>query len=239
VLRDLVEALAFDTQLADRAALLTILTKLKESGKHFLLRMIAQVFQIFPQFSTNMEFQELYREIVSYPIDCFISKQPDTLPIRPHHLSVLRDLVEALAFEPFKIEKWKIGGADVEWPELVRRLCDAGFVALGAEIGGLVVEEAMRDSVLAQLMDTGHFDEAIRFGFDRDKIFRYILRIDQLKQATEILIDQHLDWFVEWLAGKKDVDALEKVQMTLKNQGRTKEATRIAEKTAGVVPSDS
>jgi hypothetical protein len=101
------------------------------------------------------------------------------------------------------------------------------------------VEEAMRDNVLAQLMDTGHFDEAIRFGFDRDKIFRYILRIGQLKQATEILIDQHLDWFVEWLAGKRDVDALEKVQITLKNQGRTKEATRIAERTAGVVPQDS
>jgi hypothetical protein len=231
--------LVLDAQLADRAALLTILTKLKESRKRFLLRMIGQVFQVFRQFAADMEFQELYREIVSYPIDCFISKQPDTLPIRPHHLSVLRDLVEALAFEPFKIVKWKIGGADVEWPELVRLLCDAGFVALGAEIGGLVVEEAMRDNVLAQLMDTGHFDEAIRFGFDRDKIFRYILRIDQLKQATEILIDQHLDWFVEWLAGKRDVDALEKVQMTLKKQGRTKEATRIAEKTAGVVPRNS
>jgi hypothetical protein len=226
--------MALDSQVPDRASLIVILRKLLAHRQRYLLKMISRVFQTFPQFSPDVEFREIFREIVSYPISCFISKHPDTIPIRPHHRALFRDVLEALAFEPFKIERWRIEGNDVDWPDLVRMLCDAGFVELGAEIGGHAIEAELRDSIMLQLLETGHFDEAIRSGFDREKVFEHILAVGQLCQATEILIDQHLDWFVDWLAKKKDARDLSIVIDTLTKQGRTKEARRIAERTAAV-----
>jgi hypothetical protein len=223
-----------DAQFSERCCLLEILNCLKQTRKRYLLRNITKMFHIFPQYALDAEFQAIYREIVSHPIDCFIAKHPDTLPIKPHHISVVRDLLDALAAEPFEVRAWRIGGVDVEWPELVRLLCDSGFVPLAAELGGMVVEAGLRATVLRQLMESRHFDEAIRFGFDRQKVFDYILEIGHLQHATEIFIDQHLDWFVEWLVDKRDVQALDHVRATLRNQGRTKEANRIAERARAI-----
>jgi hypothetical protein len=79
-------------------------------------------------------------------------------------------------------------------------------------------------------MESKHFDEVIRFGFDRQKVFDSILEIGLLQKAMEIFRDQHLDWFMD----KRDVKAMDNVQAKLKNQRRTKEANRIAQRTTAI-----
>lgn len=218
--------LCIDFQISDRDILLGLVSVLKRHRKRFMLKHICILMETFPQYVDDPEFQQNHIEILSSPLDELIQKTENTRRFSAHHLSVVRDMLDALAQEPFKLEYWIIHGARVTWNELIDKLCDVGYAQLAAEIGSMIVDKTIRQSVMMQLLSSGHFDNALRFGFDRDDIFEYIVR-DRVVQATETMIDEHFAIFVSWLSDRGDHSSLEIVKQTLMNQGRTMEVRRL------------
>jgi hypothetical protein len=218
-----------DGHVRDHELILEVLYFLKEKRKRLLLMSFSTLLQAVPDLVDNIAFRQIYREILSAPIDELISKGEDTRPFRAHHMSVVRDLLENLGDEPFEMDTWIIGGLELTWDEMIGRLCASGFSPLGAEIGGFVVDLETRNAVTYQLISLGHFDDALRFGFDKDVIFNFVIK-EGLERATQTLIDEHFVLFVEWLKSGGYEDAIERVKTALMNQGRTVEVKRMMER---------
>jgi hypothetical protein len=216
-------------QIDDRSLLLRILKILLTARKRFLLQIICSIFTVFRRYATDSEFIELYKRILSAPLEELIAKGEFTRPFKAHHLSVLRELLDAVAAEPVVLDNWVFHGHEISWDEMVQQLCVAGFAAFGAELGAMAVDPETRRSILSNLMREGHFDEALKFGFDRESVFRSIVR-DHLEQATQVLIDDHLELFSDWLSKCNDTKSIDAVARVLRDQGRTVEAKRISEK---------
>jgi hypothetical protein len=168
---------------------------------------------------------------VSAPLDEMIAKAESTRPFKAMHVSVIRQLFDVVAVEPLRIEAWIVNGAEKSWDEVVALLCCAGFASFAAELGSFVVDTQLRAAVLFQLLTLSHYDEVLRFGFDRDMIFDFVVR-EGLEHATETLVDEHFNLFVHWLKARKNDAAIDRVRATLMKQGRTKEVKRMAERLA-------
>jgi hypothetical protein len=135
--------------------------------------------------------------------------------------------LDVLALEPFSVDTWLIGSADVSWEKMVKLLCSKGFSAFGAELGAIVVDEEPQGLILAHLMLAGHFDDAIKFGSDREAIFGHIIKQGNLEDATQVVMDDHFEIFVDWLTDRRDEASMARVRAALREQGRTIEEKRI------------
>jgi hypothetical protein len=215
----------------NRSGLLRVLRLLLVGRKRFLLQVICSVFTVFPHFRNDHEFIDLYRSILSAPIEELIAKSEFTTPFRAHHLSVLREVLDAVACESAPLDNWLFRGAEVPWESIVEQLCAAGFAAFGAELGAMAVRADTRRVILSNLLRDGHFDEALKFGYDREAVFTSIIT-DHLEQATQMLVDAHLEALTDWLTARRDEESMGAVTRTLCQQGRTVEAKRHSQKLA-------
>jgi hypothetical protein len=224
--------IALADRIDDRLAILRLASRLLESRKRFLLRTIGQIFATFPHYAADEYFRDLYRVIVSAPLDELISRSAPARQVHASCHSVLRDLLDVVGQEPVRLETWLINGRDFSWESVVNQLCAVGYSGFAAELGSMVIDQEPRARILCNLIAMGHFDDPIQFGFDRNAIFSQIVRDGKIEQATQMLIDPHFDLFVGWLVANGDCESVEKVRMALKAQGRTLEAKKVAERLA-------
>jgi len=213
-------------RLGDRTLILRIIAILKAKRKRFLLQHFHELFDVVPEFANDPEFQASFSEVISAPLDELIAGTPDTKPFRAHHLSVVRDMFDALASDPFPHANWTIGSRRVGWNEAVARLCASGFPALAVELGSLVVDPDTQSAILRTLVLDGHFDDALRYGFDQGAVFRFIAERG-VAQATETMMDDNFVEFVAWLKDHDDNRSIEMVKEALVRQGRTMEVKRM------------
>ena len=223
--------LCLDFHVNDRNIILSLVSILKKHRKRFMLRHICALLETFPEYVDDPEFQRNHIEVLSAPLDELIQRTENARRFSAHHLSVVRDMLDALAQEPFKIDHWIIHGESITWNDLIMKLCEVGYAQLASELGSMIVDKEARRSVMHQLLQSGHFDNALRFGFDRNDVFEFIVR-ESLAQATETMIDEHFVIFVSWLDEKGDQESIEKVKQTLISQGRTMEVRRMTERLA-------
>jgi hypothetical protein len=92
-----------------------------------------------------------------------------------------------------------------------------------------VVDLETKHRILYQLVAAAHFDDALKFGFDQDMIFSFVVK-EGLERATQTLIDEHFVMFVGWLKERNDEESIERVKIALIDQGRTMEVKRMMER---------
>jgi hypothetical protein len=216
----------------DRLALLRVLSGLLATRKRFLLRSIGSLFAAFPEYASDPSFRDLYLSAVSAPLDELITQSDRVRHMQTNHNATVRDLLDAIGAAPFPVECWRIGREALSWEEVAGLLCARGFPATAAEFGSMAAGAHRRAAILRHLLRGGHFDDAIKFGFDRDAIFEFIVAEDRHEAATQVLIDEHFAAFVRWLADRGRAQSLETVTAALRRQGRTVEAKRVAEQFA-------
>ena len=86
-------------------------------------------------------------------------------------------------------------------------------------------------SILFTLLSESHFDEVLKFGFDKDLIFQYIVK-EAIVPATEVMTDESFVMFGAWLKDHNDEASIEIVRDTLVKQGRTMELKRMNDRLA-------
>jgi hypothetical protein len=144
-------------------------------------------------------------------------------------------LFEVIAREPVRLEWWVVSGKEQSWEQVVGQLCEVGFSGFAAELGAMVIDRDERCRILGNLIERGHFDDAIKVGFERNAIFTKIVSEGKIESATQMLIDVHFEMFVEWLQAHELVEAVERVKNALIEQGRTVEAKKVARRFASDV----
>ncbi|KAK8887920.1 hypothetical protein M9Y10_038979 [Tritrichomonas musculus] len=197
----------------------------------FIILNIIPLFYAIPSTLRNDEIFEMFVESVSIPIDMIITKKVRWQPNKSQHTSVMRNVLNLLSLTPKPINYLIVNKKKVGWGQLAEMLCKVGCVALAAELGSHLISIKDRNEVLNHLMNGFHFDDALKNGFDRQKIFKFIVN-GNIEQATETLIDSHFIAFTNWLKEQNDIESINKVEETLCKQGRTVEAKRMKERLA-------
>lgn len=197
----------------------------------FIYLNILQVFFSVPSSLKNDDVFEIFIAAFSIPIDMILAKKIRWQPSKPQHAAVMRNIFNLLSLTPKPINYLIVNKKKVGWGELAEMLCKVGCNIFAAELGSHLVSIKDRNLVLLHLMNGSHFDDALSNGFDRKKIFDYIVN-GHIEQATETLIDSHFVAFTNWLKEQNDNESINKVEATLRAQGRTIEAKRMRERLA-------
>lgn len=197
----------------------------------FIMLNVLKVFYAIPSSLKNNEVFEIFISALSIPIEMIITKKIHWQPAKSQHAAVMRNIFNLLSLTPKPVNYLIINKKKAYWGDLAEMLCKVGCNLFAAELGSHLVSIKDRNEVLRHLMNGYHFDDALTNGFDRKKIFDFIVN-GHIEQATETLIDSHFVAFTNWLKEQNDNESINKVEATLRAQGRTIEAKRMRERLA-------
>lgn len=218
--------LCIDYKIENREILKELVKVLQNHRKYFLLKHFPRIFDAFPSASDDADFRRMFVEIISYPIDEIVSKSKYTRPFKPQHTIVLNYMFDALAKEPFIVDHLIIKGRPVSWSELVKMLISVGSAALAAEIGSFVTDPQMRENVRDAMFSADQFENALKFGFDKELIFKHVMEY-RSGHATELLSGKNFEEFMNWLKKHNHIDTIQTILDFLTKQGRTGEVRSI------------
>lgn len=222
--------LCINYHIQDKSMLLFIIKELIKYRQKFILQNISGLFDTFPEFSDDKEFNDLFHIIVSLPINEIITNPSSAKTFKTQHTNVFHEYFNIISNERASgFSGLFINNELLRWEDIIGKLCDIGFSQLAAKMGAYIIDIDQRNKVLHTLLQHGHYDAALEFGFDHDLIFSIIVN-GAIEQATEIMIDEHFVLLTSWLKEHNDQKSLDIIKETLAKQGRTMEIKRMSDR---------
>jgi len=213
-----------DQKIFNYSILSSIINKMVLSKDLILIKYLPL---ILDHISTE-DFFSIYVQALSSPFREIINKEPQTKPIRSHHLSVIRDTLDSISICTKRIP-YLLFDDKVNWTYVAERLCETGFSHLAAEIGSHLYCIEFYEQICDVLLNKKCFDDLLQFGFDENVVFSYIIQ-ECTEEATHVMIDEHFVRFTAWVHQNNHKDILKVIEDSLLKQGRTMEVKRMKER---------